>query len=41
MTAGLVSTQFLLYGQIKHALGARPGLEVSDRRLIVKIMLIC
>jgi solute carrier family 25 phosphate transporter 3 len=28
MTAGLVSGQFLLYGAIKDALGAPPGLEI-------------
>lgn len=28
MTAGLVSSQFLLYGGIKSALGARPGIEI-------------
>jgi len=27
MTAGLVSSQFLMYGGIKKALGARPGTE--------------
>ena len=27
MTAGLVSSQFLMYGGIKKALGARPGAE--------------
>jgi hypothetical protein len=29
MTAGLVSSQFIMYGYIKSALGARPGIEVS------------
>jgi len=28
MTAGLVSGQFLIYGAIKDALGARPGIEI-------------
>ncbi|KAJ7505224.1 mitochondrial carrier domain-containing protein [Mycena galericulata] len=28
MTAGLVSSQFLMYGEIKRALGAPPGLEI-------------
>ncbi|KAG8693458.1 hypothetical protein FRC09_010491 [Ceratobasidium sp. 395] len=28
MTAGLVSGQFLIYGAIKDALGARPGVEI-------------
>jgi solute carrier family 25 phosphate transporter 3 len=28
MTAGLVSGQFLMYGAIKDALGAPPGLEI-------------
>jgi len=28
MTAGLVSSQFLMYGAIKDALGAPPGLEI-------------
>ncbi|GFZ46128.1 Mitochondrial import receptor [Saitozyma sp. JCM 24511] len=28
MTAGLVSSQFLMYGAIKRALGARPGIEI-------------
>jgi solute carrier family 25 phosphate transporter 3 len=28
MTAGLVSGQFLMYGGIKNALGAPPGLEI-------------
>ncbi|EIW69694.1 solute carrier family 25 (mitochondrial phosphate transporter), member 3 [Tremella mesenterica] len=28
MTAGLVSSQFILYGYIKTALGARPGIEI-------------
>ena len=28
MTAGLVSSQFLMYGEIKKALGARPGIEI-------------
>ncbi|KAJ7610686.1 mitochondrial carrier domain-containing protein [Mycena rosella] len=28
MTAGLVSSQFLMYGEIKKALGAPPGLEI-------------
>jgi len=28
MTAGLVSSQFLMYGGIKKALGARPGIEI-------------
>ncbi|KAF5385623.1 hypothetical protein D9757_005554 [Collybiopsis confluens] len=28
MTAGLVSSQFLMYDAIKHALGAPPGLEI-------------
>lgn len=28
MTAGLVSSQFIMYGWIKEALGARPGIEI-------------
>ncbi|ORX39854.1 mitochondrial carrier domain-containing protein [Kockovaella imperatae] len=28
MTAGLVSSQFVIYGYIKSALGARPGIEI-------------
>jgi solute carrier family 25 phosphate transporter 3 len=28
MTAGLVSSQFLMYGAIKNALGAKPGIEI-------------
>ncbi|WVR07327.1 hypothetical protein IAU60_004368 [Kwoniella sp. DSM 27419] len=28
MTAGLVSSQFIMYGAIKNALGARPGIEI-------------
>jgi solute carrier family 25 phosphate transporter 3 len=28
MTAGLVSSQFIMYGYIKQALGARPGIEI-------------
>ena len=28
MTAGLVSSQFIMYGYIKSALGARPGIEI-------------
>jgi solute carrier family 25 phosphate transporter 3 len=28
MTAGLVSSQFIMYGWIKSALGARPGIEI-------------
>jgi len=28
MTAGLVSSQFLMYGAIKDALGAPPGIEI-------------
>lgn len=28
MTAGLVSSQFIMYGAIKRALGARPGIEI-------------
>jgi solute carrier family 25 phosphate transporter 3 len=28
MTAGLVAGQFLLYDQIKHAMGAPPGIEI-------------
>lgn len=28
MTAGLVSSQFIMYGYIKKALGARPGIEI-------------
>lgn len=28
MTAGLVSSQFIMYGGIKSALGARPGIEI-------------
>lgn len=28
MTAGLVSTQFIMYGWIKRALGAPPGIEI-------------
>jgi solute carrier family 25 phosphate transporter 3 len=28
MTAGLVSSQFLMYSYIKQALGARPGIEI-------------
>lgn len=28
MTAGLVSSQFLMYGYIKTALGAKPGIEI-------------
>ncbi|TBU36756.1 hypothetical protein BD309DRAFT_975286 [Dichomitus squalens] len=36
MTAGLVAGQFLLYGAIKDALGAPPGLEIhkeSDKKI--------
>ncbi|KAG6837181.1 hypothetical protein H0H93_013408 [Arthromyces matolae] len=32
MTAGLVSSQFLMYGAIKRALGAPPGLEIHKER---------
>ncbi|KAL7423949.1 Delta(24)-sterol C-methyltransferase [Cryptotrichosporon argae] len=28
MTAGLVSSQFIMYGYIKQAMGARPGIEI-------------
>lgn len=28
MTAGLVSSQFIMYGAIKSALGAKPGIEI-------------
>lgn len=28
MTAGLVSSQFIMYGAIKSALGARAGIEI-------------
>lgn len=28
MTAGLVASQFIMYGGIKSALGARPGIEI-------------
>ncbi len=28
MTAGLVASQFIMYGAIKNALGARPGIEI-------------
>lgn len=28
MTAGLVSSQFVMYGYIKKALGAPPGIEI-------------
>ena len=28
MTAGLVASQFLMYGGIKSALGAKPGIEI-------------
>lgn len=28
MTAGLVSSQFILYGWVKSSLGARPGIEI-------------
>jgi len=34
MTAGLVSSQFIMYGYIKHALGARPGLEIHKEEQI-------
>jgi solute carrier family 25 phosphate transporter 3 len=33
MTAGLVSGQFLLYGAIKDALGAPPGIEIHKQEV--------
>ncbi|KAE8541126.1 hypothetical protein D1P53_002480 [Cryptococcus gattii VGV] len=32
MTAGLVSSQFIMYGWIKKALGARPGIEIHKEK---------
>ncbi|KAG8214593.1 hypothetical protein J3R82DRAFT_9663 [Butyriboletus roseoflavus] len=32
MTAGLVSGQFVLYGSIKQALGAPPGIEIHKEK---------
>ncbi|KIJ17738.1 hypothetical protein PAXINDRAFT_175533 [Paxillus involutus ATCC 200175] len=32
MTAGLVTGQFLMYGSIKHALGAPPGIEIHNEK---------
>ncbi|QRV92594.1 mitochondrial carrier protein [Ceratobasidium sp. AG-Ba] len=34
MTAGLVSGQFLIYGAIKDALGARPGVEIHKEEKV-------
>ncbi|KAG9091868.1 hypothetical protein FS749_016172 [Ceratobasidium sp. UAMH 11750] len=34
MTAGLVSGQFLIYGAIKDALGARPGVEIHKKEKV-------
>lgn len=36
MTAGLVSSQFILYGYIKSALGARPGIEIHKEEVEAK-----
>lgn len=30
MTAGLVSSQFIMYGSIKSMLGAKPGIEIHS-----------
>ncbi|WWD15912.1 hypothetical protein CI109_100336 [Kwoniella shandongensis] len=36
MTAGLVSSQFIMYGYIKQALGARPGIEIHKEEKAAK-----
>lgn len=32
MTAGLVAGQFIIYDQIKHAMGAPPGIEIHKEK---------
>ncbi len=34
MTAGLVSSQFIMYGAIKNAMGAGPGVEIHKEEAV-------